>query len=100
MQSVAAEIANAQSAAEPPVRKPAEPETLIAFQGLSRILIVTDAWTPQVNGVVRTLQTITEEMRAMGKVVEVIGPDRFNTVPMPSYPEIRLACSPAASWRS
>jgi len=71
-----------------------EPETLLAFQGLSRILIVTDAWAPQVNGVVRTLRTITEEMRAMGKAVEIIGPDRFFTVPMPSYPEIRLAVFP------
>ncbi len=61
---------------------------------LQRILIVTDAWAPQVNGVVRTLRTITEEMRAMGKVVEIIGPDRFNTIPMPSYPEIRLALFP------
>lgn len=69
-------------------------EPLLAFHGLSRILIVTDAWTPQVNGVVRTLLTITEEMRAMGKTVEVIGPDRFNTMPMPSYPEIRLAFLP------
>jgi glycosyltransferase involved in cell wall biosynthesis len=67
---------------------------LLAFPGLRRILIVSDAWTPQVNGVVRTLRTITEEMRAMGKVVEIIGPDRFNTFPMPSYPEIRLAILP------
>ena len=69
-------------------------EKLLAFKGLSRILIVTDAWMPQVNGVVRTLRTITEEMRAMGMTVEVIGPDRFNTMPMPSYPEIRLALFP------
>ncbi|HYP64373.1 MAG TPA: glycosyltransferase, partial [Acidocella sp.] len=46
---------------------------------------------PQVNGVVRTLRTVADEMRAMGKIVEVVGPDRFRTVPMPSYPEIRLA---------
>ena len=71
-----------------------EPEPLLAFAGLSRILIVTDAWEPQVNGVVRTLRTITAEMRAMGKIVEVVGPDRFNTMPMPSYPEIRLALFP------
>jgi len=77
-----------------PVLYQPEPETLLAFQGLSRILIVTDAWAPQVNGVVRTLRTITEEMRAMGKAVEIIGPDRFFTVPMPSYPEIRLAVFP------
>jgi glycosyltransferase involved in cell wall biosynthesis len=77
------------------VRYQLESDPLLAFKGLSRILIVTDAWTPQVNGVVRTLQTITEEMRAMGMIVEVIGPDRFNTMPMPSYPEIRLALFPA-----
>jgi glycosyltransferase involved in cell wall biosynthesis len=77
-----------------PVLHQPEPETLLAFPGLSRILIVSDAWTPQVNGVVRTLRTITDEMRAMGKTVEIIGPDQFRTVPMPSYPEIRLALFP------
>ncbi|MBU6419392.1 MAG: glycosyltransferase family 1 protein [Proteobacteria bacterium] len=71
-----------------------EPDPLLAFAGLSRILIVTDAWEPQVNGVVRTLRTIATEMRAMGKIVEVVGPDRFNTMPMPSYPEIKLALFP------
>ncbi|MCW2245411.1 glycosyltransferase involved in cell wall biosynthesis [Azospirillum fermentarium] len=55
------------------------------------ILIVTDAWTPQVNGVVRTISTVRAELEAMGHTVEVIGPDRFRTVPMPTYPEIRLA---------
>ena len=74
------------------LRQP-EPEALIS-DGLSRILIVTDAWTPQVNGVVRTLRTIAEQLRAMGKTVEVIGPDQFRTVPLPSYPEIRLALLP------
>ncbi len=69
-------------------------DALLAFPGLRRVLIVTDAWTPQVNGVVRTLSTIADEMRAMGKVVEIIGPDRFVSVPMPSYPEIRLALFP------
>jgi hypothetical protein len=71
-----------------------ESDALLAFPGLSRILIVTDAWTPQVNGVVRTLRTITEEIRAMGKVVQIIGPDQFNTSPCPTYPEIRLAMFP------
>jgi len=55
------------------------------------ILIVTDAWYPQVNGVVRTIGTVRAELEAMGQTVEVIGPDRFRTVPMPTYPEIRLA---------
>jgi glycosyltransferase involved in cell wall biosynthesis len=71
-----------------------EPDPLPPFPGLKRILIVSDAWTPQVNGVVRTLRTVTEEMRAMGLIVEIVGPDRFKTVPMPSYPEIRLAILP------
>lgn len=59
-----------------------------------RVLIVSDAWHPQVNGVVRTLATVAEELTRRGDVVEVIGPDRFRTIPMPSYPEIRLALFP------
>ncbi len=59
-----------------------------------RILIVTDAWTPQVNGVVRTLTTVARELKAMGHVVEVIGPDRFRTFPCPTYPDISLSFLP------
>ncbi len=59
-----------------------------------RIAIVTDAWRPQVNGVVRTLATVADELRTLGHAVEVIGPDRFRTLPMPSYPEIALAVLP------
>nr|WP_211104796.1 glycosyltransferase family 1 protein [Azospirillum formosense] len=54
-------------------------------------MIVSDAWLPQVNGVVRTIDTVRAELEAMGHRVEVIGPDRFRTLPMPTYPEIRLA---------
>ena len=61
-----------------------------------RILIVTDAWEPQVNGVVRTLQATIGELRAGGHEVGVISPDLFRSVPCPSYPEIRLAF---AGWR-
>ena len=57
-------------------------------------MIVTDAWAPQVNGVVRTLSTIAEELRRMGHVVEVIGPDRFRTMACPTYPEVRLSLLP------
>ncbi|MBV8524573.1 MAG: glycosyltransferase family 1 protein [Acetobacteraceae bacterium] len=60
----------------------------------ARILIVSDAWVPQVNGVVRTLWEVTEHLRRGGDVVQVIGPDRFRTVALPSYPEIRLALAP------
>ncbi|MCF8505155.1 MAG: glycosyltransferase family 1 protein [Caulobacter sp.] len=56
-----------------------------------RILVATDAWEPQVNGVVRTLTRTVAEMRAMGHEVEVISPDQFNTVPLPTYSEIKLA---------
>ena len=59
-----------------------------------RILIVTDAWKPQVNGVVRTLTTVVQELQAMGHVVDVIGPDRFRTFPCPTYPDIALSLLP------
>ena len=59
-----------------------------------RILIVTDAWKPQVNGVVRTLTTVVQELQAMGHVVDVIGPDRFRTVPCPTYSDIALSLLP------
>jgi glycosyltransferase involved in cell wall biosynthesis len=57
-------------------------------------MIVTDAWRPQVNGVVRTLSTVTEELRAMGHAVDVVGPDRFRTIPCPTYPDIALSLFP------
>ena len=59
-----------------------------------RLMIVTDAWLPQVNGVVRTLTTVVAELRAMGHVVEVISPDRFRTIPCPTYSDIPLALLP------
>jgi glycosyltransferase involved in cell wall biosynthesis len=55
------------------------------------ILIVTDAWHPQVNGVVRTISTLCGELETMGHRVTVIGPDGFPSLPMPGYGEIRLA---------
>lgn len=56
-----------------------------------RIAIVTDAWEPQVNGVVRTLQSVRKVLEAQGHKVLVISPDLFYSVPCPTYPEIRLA---------
>lgn len=56
-----------------------------------RILVVSDAWYPQVNGVVRTLETVGETLRRQGHEFVVIGPDKFRTIPCPSYPEIRLS---------
>ena len=59
-----------------------------------RILIASDAWHPQINGVVRTLDAVVDELRALGHEVQVLGPDRFSTVPMPGYSEIRIAMAP------
>ena len=59
-----------------------------------RILIVSDAWFPQVNGVVRTLDTMRQEITATGHDVVMVTPDRFRTVACPTYPEIRLAYWP------
>jgi len=59
-----------------------------------RIAIVSDAWAPQVNGVVRTLQTTIGKLRERGHSVETITPDQFRSIPCPSYPEIRLAIRP------
>ncbi|MFM9844482.1 MAG: glycosyltransferase family 4 protein [Dongiaceae bacterium] len=60
-----------------------------------RILIVTDAWQPQVNGVVRTLTRTREEVTRLGHEVHVFSPDLFHNMPCPTYPEIRLALLPA-----
>ncbi len=59
-----------------------------------RIMIVTDAWLPQVNGVVTTALNTIRELKTLGHTVEVIAPDRFRTVPCPTYPEIRLSVLP------
>lgn len=56
-----------------------------------KIALVTDAWFPQVNGVVRTLSRVKQELEAMGHAMEVIAPPAFRTLPCPTYPEIRLA---------
>lgn len=60
-----------------------------------KIAICTDAWTPQVNGVVTTLTRTCEELRKAGHEVEVFSPSSgFLTFPLPSYPEIRLPLLP------
>ena len=59
-----------------------------------RILIVSDAWHPQVNGVVRTLSMLQAELHAMGHDTTVLGPDRFRTIGLPTYRSIRLALAP------
>lgn len=56
-----------------------------------RILIATDAWFPQVNGVVRTMQTTIEHLENRGHAVEIVEPGQFSNWPVPFYPEISLA---------
>lgn len=56
-----------------------------------KIAIVTDAWEPQVNGVVRTIQAVTRIIARSGHEVMIVSPDMFRTLPCPTYPEIRLA---------
>lgn len=59
-----------------------------------KIVIVTDAWEPQVNGVVRTLKQTSKYLQQLGHEVILITPSEFKTIPCPSYPSIRLALFP------
>lgn len=59
-----------------------------------KILLASDAWYPQINGVVRTLNRVREELERQGHVFAVICPEQFRTFPCPSYPEIPLAILP------
>jgi glycosyltransferase involved in cell wall biosynthesis len=65
--------------------------------GPSRLALITDAWHPQTNGVVNTLSRLVKYLEAGGTEVLVIAPDGHHTLPLPSYPEIRIACDP---WRA
>jgi glycosyltransferase involved in cell wall biosynthesis len=62
-----------------------------------RLLLATDAWEPQVNGVVRTLASLCGELARRGVAIKVVAPRDFRTLPCPTYPEIRLAL--ASSFR-
>ena len=81
-----------QAVVEPP-RAPITPQVPVLENAdrPMRIMLATDAWEPQVNGVVRTLTRVVAELKAMGHAVEVISPDQFKTFPLPTYPEIKLA---------
>lgn len=59
-----------------------------------KIVTVTDAWRPQVNGVVRTIEATNRELQRAGHATVVIGPDSFLSLPCPGYAEIRLAVLP------
>lgn len=64
-----------------------------------RIALATDAWYPQVNGVVRTLGATVAELVARGHEVELITPDRFRTFPLPGYKSIDIAIAPRFAAR-
>lgn len=58
---------------------------------MSRILIVTDAWLPQINGVVRSIEALLHEAPALGVKIEVLDSAGFRTAPIPTYPSMRFA---------
>jgi glycosyltransferase involved in cell wall biosynthesis len=62
-----------------------------------RVMIVTDAWKPQLNGVVRTIEILSEDLKALGHDVRHATPEGRFTIPMPTYKEIRLAIFPRKS---
>jgi len=76
-----------------PDRRPAMPRQNSPGEPL-HVAVVTDAWHPQVNGVVRTLATTGDELAALGHRVTFITPADFRTLPCPTYPEICLAVLP------
>jgi glycosyltransferase involved in cell wall biosynthesis len=64
-----------------------------------RIMIVSDAWFPQTNGVVQTLSQTAAWMTRFGHEVQMVTPNEFRNVPCPTYPEIRLSLLPYGSVR-
>ncbi|MEJ8571918.1 glycosyltransferase family 1 protein [Microbaculum marinum] len=67
---------------------------------MNKLVIATDAWHPQVNGVVRVLDRLRRETPAYGLEIDVVSPDGFPAVPLPTYGEIKLAlCSPSSVGR-
>jgi len=56
-----------------------------------RVLVATDAWHPQVNGVVRTLTSLARTAKGLGVDIQFLSPDGFRTFPLPTYPGLRLA---------
>lgn len=68
-----------------------QPADRLRANPVRRILMVTDAWRPQVNGVVQTLERLGDHLPGLGIEPVYLTPDRFRTIPAPTYPSIRLA---------
>src|ERR1700692_1157245 len=64
---------------------------LPAESNLMRVLVATDAWRPQVNGVVRTLNSLARAAAKLGVTIEFLSPEGFPSFPVPTYPGLRLA---------
>ena len=69
---------------------------MTSSENKQKVLIVTDAWYPQVNGVVRTLSQTREDLSALGYEVFMLTPEGFFTIPCPTYPEIKLSVLPGS----
>lgn len=61
-----------------------------------RVLVATDAWRPQVNGVVQTYTRLAETVARVGSEIVFLTPEPFRTVALPSYPDVRLALATPA----
>lgn len=66
---------------------------------MNKLLLVTDAWHPQINGVVRSLARTIDQLVQMGIEVDILSPGEYWTVPCPTYPEIRLSLAKPGSVR-
>lgn len=75
----------------PPARRPYRLDQTL------RVLVATDAWHPQVNGVVRSLEAVAREAPALGAELQFLTPAGFRSLPMPTYPEIRLSLTTPAA---
>jgi hypothetical protein len=58
---------------------------------LMRILVATDAWHPQINGVVRTLTSLARSASALGADIKFLTPEGFRSMALPTYPGLRVA---------
>ena len=71
---------------------------LVEVPRLTRILIVTDAWLPQINGVVRSIEALVREAPSLGVEIVVLASSGFRTVPVPTRPP--NSCDRDATRRS
>jgi glycosyltransferase involved in cell wall biosynthesis len=74
-----------------PFRSAGQIDHVDAVAHLMRILVATDTWRPQVNGVVRSLEALAAHAPPLGAKLTLLSPNDFRSIPMPGYREIRLA---------